>query len=246
MYSHLTSLPSFPHTDLQRELHSNVLLAAHTVASVQLPEENQRIQQKSTACVYNKHMLPSDERSIQHHTIPAASTSLPFVPVNQVSQFQPPNSPVTADVFQLAPFKTPGKESKMAPSVSTFSSSHKPAETSDVFLQAPFGKRQETTKVVPTNTHMFKSGAQQIQTSRQCHLVPVSSHPGPRAAILHADAPLLQQPVAVHRVVSRIGQQAAVGSVAVGPLHSWSIGGRPLDDPFTAAPFQPRCSQGKP
>ena len=244
MYPYLTSLSSFPHTDLQRELHSNALLAARTVASVQLPEENQRLQQKSAACVYTEHMLPSDERSIQHHTIPAASTSLPFVPVNQISQFQPPNSPVTADVFQLAPFKTPGKESKMAPSISSFSASHKPAETSDVFLQAPFGKRQEATKVVPTNAHVFKPGARQIQSSRQCHLVP--SHPGPRGPFMHTDAPLLQQPVAVHRVVSRIGQQAAVGSVAVGPLHSWSIGGRPLDDPFTAAPFQPKCSQGKP
>ncbi|XP_019738357.1 AP2-associated protein kinase 1-like isoform X1 [Hippocampus comes] len=58
--------------------------------------------------------------------------------------------------------------------------------------------------------------------------------------------PLPQQPVAVHRVVSRVGRQAAVGSVAVGPLHSWSIGGRSLDDPFSVAPFRPRCSQHRP
>ncbi|XP_077352910.1 AP2-associated protein kinase 1-like isoform X1 [Festucalex cinctus] len=59
-------------------------------------------------------------------------------------------------------------------------------------------------------------------------------------------APLPQQPVAVHRVVSRVGRQAAVGSVAVGPLHSWTIGGRSLDDPFSAAPFRPKCSQHRP
>ncbi|XP_078127034.1 AP2-associated protein kinase 1-like isoform X2 [Sander vitreus] len=229
--------------DLQRELNSDVLRAEE--------DQRPRIQKKTAACVYNKRMLPSDERSVQRHTIPATSTSLPFIPVNQVSQFQSPNSPVTSDIFQLAPFKTPGKESKMAFSSSSFSASHTPAETSDVFLQAPFGKRQETTQAVPTNTHIFKSGTQQIQMSKQCHLVPVSSPLGPpslgiRALPLHTEAPLLQQPVAVHRVVSRIGQQAAVGSVAVGPLHSWTIGGRPLDDPFTAAPFQPRCSQGKP
>ncbi|XP_042364669.1 AP2-associated protein kinase 1-like isoform X2 [Plectropomus leopardus] len=234
--------------DLQRELNSNALRAARTVASVQPTEENQRPRIQQTAdCVYNKHMLPPDERSVpHHHLIPAASTSLPFIPVNQVSQFQPPNSPVTSDVFQLAPFKTPGKETKMAFSSTSFSTCHKPVETSDVFLQAPFGKRQENTKAGPSNTHIFQSGTQQIQTSKRCHLVPVSSPPGPRAPLLHTETPLLQQPVAVHRVVSRIGQQAAVGSVAVGPLHSWSIGGRPLDDPFTAAPFQPRCSQGKP
>uniref|UniRef100_A0A671WB61 non-specific serine/threonine protein kinase n=1 Tax=Sparus aurata TaxID=8175 RepID=A0A671WB61_SPAAU len=155
-----------------------------------------------------------------------------------VSQFQSPDSPVTSDVFQLAPFKTPAKESRMALSSSSVSASHRPAEVSDVFLQAPFGKRQETTKA-------------QIRPVKQCHLVPVSSPPAPqslsaRAPHVHTEAPLLQQPVAVHRVVSRIGQQAAIGSVAVGPLHAWTIGGRALEDPFTAAPFHPRCSQGKP
>ncbi|XP_054468992.1 AP2-associated protein kinase 1-like isoform X2 [Anoplopoma fimbria] len=237
--------------ELQRELNSNTLPAAE--ASVQLAEENQRlrIEQKTAACVYNKHMLLSDERRIHHHAIPAPSTSLPFIPVNQVSQFQAPNRSVSSDVFQLAPFKTPGKESRTALRSSSSSACPKPAETSNVFLTAPFGKKQETTKDDPAYTHIFKSGTQQIQTSKQCRQVPGPSHPGPqslgiRAPPLHTEAPLLQQPVAVHRVVSRIGQQAAVGSVAVGPLHSWTIGGRPLDDPFTGAPFHPRCSQGKP
>ncbi len=247
--SFLTFLQSFPHTDLQRELSGNVLRAAKTVASAEFAEENQRqkIKQRTAACVYNKHMLPSE----QHHTVPATSTSLQFIPINQVSQFRPPDSPVPSDVFQLAPFKMPGKESKMASSATSLSASRKPDETSDVFLQAPFGKRQETTKAVSSSTHIFKSGGKQIQTIKQCHLVPVSSAPAPqslgvRAPPLHTETPLLQQPVAVHRVVSRIGQQAAVGSVAVGPLYAWTIGGRALDDPFTAAPFQPRCSQGKP
>ncbi|TKS84516.1 AP2-associated protein kinase 1 [Collichthys lucidus] len=232
--------------DLQRELSSNVQRAA--VAPVQFTEENQIEQKTSAACVYNKHTLPSDGKSIQHNTTPATSTSVHFIPTNQVFQFQPP---VTSDVFQLAPFKTPGKESKMAFSSSSLSPSRKPAETSDVFLQAPFGKRQETAKAVPSNTHILKSGTQQIQPTKQCHLVPVSSPPAPQclgmsAHHVHTERPLLQQPVVVHRVVSRIGQQAAVGSVAVGPLHAWTIGGRALEDPFTAAPFQPRYSQGKP
>ncbi|XP_062289985.1 AP2-associated protein kinase 1 isoform X1 [Scomber scombrus] len=228
--------------DLQRELNSNTLKA---IGTVQFTEEKQRmLQQRTVACVYTEHMLPSDESSIQHHTTPAPSTSLHTRPVNQVSQFPSENSPVTFDVFQLAPFKTPGKESKMASSSSSFSASHKPSEVSDVFLQAPFGKKLETTKAVPDNAN-----TPQIQSSSQSHLVtslPAPQSPSTRVPPLHTEAPLLQQPVAVHRVVSRIGQQAAVGSVAVGPLHSWTIGGRALEDPFTAAPFQPRCSQGKP
>ncbi|XP_041666108.1 AP2-associated protein kinase 1-like isoform X2 [Cheilinus undulatus] len=230
--------------DLQRELSSNTQRSGRTEVSVPFSEENKSlmIQQRIPSCVYNKHVLPSDERSLKYHTLPAASTGLQFIPANPVSQL----SSVTSDVFQLAPFK---KESKMA---SSFSSSHKPADTSDVFLQAPFRKRQETTKAVSSNTHIFKSGSQ--QQVKHCHLVRASSSnaaaPQPLGVHpphpLHPEAPLLQQPVAVHRVVSRIGQQAAVGSVAVGPLHAWTIGGRGLDDPFTAAPFQPRCSQGKP
>ncbi|GAA6217048.1 AP2-associated protein kinase 1-like isoform X1 [Lates japonicus] len=235
-------LQFLPHTDLQRELNSNVLRGSGTVASVQ-EKQRPRIQH-TAACDYNKHMLQSDERSMQHHMISTPSTSFHFMPVNQVPQSQSPNSPVTSDVFQLAPFKTPGKESKMAFSGSSFSASHKPVEASDVFLQAPFGKRQETAKA---NAPVFKSVKQQIQTSKQCQPVPVSSLPAPQSLGIRAPRqPLLQQPVAVHRVVSRIGQQAAVGSVAVGPLHSWTIGGRALDDPFTAAPFQPRFSQEKP
>lgn len=221
----LTFCPCLPHTDLQRELNSNVPRAARTTE-----EENQRIQ--------NKHVLPPEERSAPHTAVPTAPTSMPFL-----SQFKPPDSPVTSDVFQLAPFKTPVKEGKMASSSSSCSASRKQAEAPDVFLQAPFGKRQ--TKAVPSNAHMLRSGAQPVQPIRQCHLVPAASPPV-RAPIVRMETPLLQQPVAVHRVVSRIGQQAAVGSVAVGPLHAWTIGGRALEDPFTAAPFQPRCSQGKP
>uniref|UniRef100_A0A7N5ZY05 non-specific serine/threonine protein kinase n=1 Tax=Anabas testudineus TaxID=64144 RepID=A0A7N5ZY05_ANATE len=219
---------------------SNSLQDAGTGTPVQLSEENQRstIHQGVAMCVYN-------DSNIQHHTITRPSTNLHFIPVKQAPQ--PQNTPVLSDVFQLAPFKTPGKESTMPFNSSSFYASHKPAEISDVFLQAPFGKKQETIKAVPA---YFTSGPQQIQPSKPCPLLPVSSLPAPqplniRAPLLHTEAPLVQQPVVVHRVVSRIGQQAAVGSVAVGPLHSWTIGGRALDDPFTCAPFQPRGFQEK-
>lgn len=200
-------------------------------AAVQFTEENHRlrVQQSDGTGI----MLPSEEKSVHHSAAPAAST------INQESQSRPPSSPVTCDVFQLAPFKAAAKESKMAFSGS--SSSHKPVDTCDVFLQAPFGKQTDHARAATSNAH-----TQQMQDFKQCHLLPAASPPGVQAPYVHVETPLLQQPVAVHRVVSRIGQQAAVGSVAVGPLHAWTIGGRALEDPFTAAPFQPRCSQGKP
>lgn len=240
--------PFLPYTDLQRELICNSLQDAGTEASVQLSEASLtwKIQQEAAARVHNKHPFPHDDRSVQHHLIPTPSTSLHFIPVNQ---FQCQRIPVTSDVFQLAPFKAPEKESRVSFSSSSFYST--PADAADVFLQAPFGKRQETTKSVPAYSCIFSSGPQQIRSSNRCHLVPVSSLAPPQphniqGPPLRMEAPLVQQPVAVHRVVSRIGQQAAVGSVAVGPLYSWTIGGRALDDPFTSAPFQPRGSQGKP
>ncbi|KAF3702079.1 AP2-associated protein kinase 1 [Channa argus] len=237
--------------DLQRELSSNALGSAGTSVQLSVKSERLNSQQRTASCGYDKHFLSYDDRNIQHQIISTTSTSLHFIPVNQVPHLQLQNSPVSSDVFQLAPFKTQGKESKMPFSSSAFCASYKPAEPSDVFLQAPFGKRQETTNPVSAYSHIFTSSPQQIQPSKQCHLNLVSSLAAPQplttqGSSLQMETPLVQQPLAVHRVVSRIGQQAAVGSVAVGPLYSWTIGGRALDDPFTAAPFQPRCSEGKP
>lgn len=224
--------PSLPHADLQRALNANAQRAAGP--SVHFTDDGPQ-----SSAASNTHMLPTEESNRK----PAASTGLDFLPVKA------PDSPVTSDVFQLAPFKTPTKDN--ASSGASLSASHKPSETLDIFLQAPFGKKQETTKSVSGSAHVFK----EIQAFQPCHLVPAPP-PAPTAATAqssrvqptlgHIETPLLQQPVAVHRVVSRIGQQAAVGSVAVGPLHAWTVGGRALEDPFTAAPFQPRCSHKKP
>lgn len=180
------------------------------------------------SAAHNKHMLPTEE--------PAACAGLDVLPV------QPPDSPVASDVFQLAPFKTPTKDT--APGAASFSASRKAGETFDVFLQAPFGKKQETAKTVSGSAHVVK----ETQRVGPRHLAPPPPPPshGAQPTFGRIETPLLQQPVAVHRVVSRVGQQAAVGSVAVGPLHAWTVGGRALQDPFTAAPFQPRCWQQKP
>ncbi|XP_057674932.1 AP2-associated protein kinase 1 isoform X1 [Corythoichthys intestinalis] len=98
----------------------------------------------------------------------------------------------------------------------TFFTREEPKSPPDVFLQAPFVKIEDRALVARQRPPMVRA------------------------------TPLPQQPVAVHRVVSRVGQQAAVGSVAVGPLHSWTIGGRNPDDPFGAAPFRPKCSRHRP
>lgn len=219
----------------------NSLPGLGTMTSVRFSEENQKSRIQRTATKYDKHLLPHDERNVKQHSF----TSLHF---NQVPQFLPHNIPVTSDVFQLARFKTSAKNDKPFSS-SHFNAFHTPAEAYDVFLEAPSRKRQGSTKAVSTYSHIFTSGPKLMHPSKQCHLLPVSSLPAPQPPSIQAPAlfpETVQQPMAVHRVVTRVGQQVAVGSVAVGPLHSWSTVARALDDPFTAAPFQPRFSQGKP
>ncbi|XP_056146415.1 AP2-associated protein kinase 1-like [Lampris incognitus] len=242
--------------DLRREPKSHgVPLATGITASVQAAEKEQqtKIQHGTKAlCVHNnaKHCIPLNESS--SYTVPVNCTDLPFKPVNQLSPCQSINNPATSDVFQLAPFKVAGNESmdKMFTSP-PLSVSTKPNEQSDVFLQAPFWRRQESAK---GDTHLSVSSLQpphQIQPKP--HWVPPSplassqslTNEVPPSYFQYSET-ILQQPVAAHRVVSSVGQQAAIGSVAVGPLHSWTIGGKALEDPFTRAPFQPRSSQWKP
>ncbi|XP_061148686.1 AP2-associated protein kinase 1-like isoform X1 [Syngnathus typhle] len=115
--------------------------------------------------------------------------------------------------------------------------------TPDIFLLAPFKNKRTAsntffTPQLPESAPDVFLQAPFGKSREYVRVVPTRP--------LVQPTPLPQQPVAVHRVVSRVGRQAAVGSVAVGPLHSWTIGGRSLDDPFSAAPFQPRCSQHRP
>ncbi|XP_028830115.1 AP2-associated protein kinase 1 isoform X5 [Denticeps clupeoides] len=131
------------------------------------------------------------------------------------------------DVFSSAPFSVGVRDGQ-----DVFTSA--PFPQPDVFLQAPFGKRKESAGAPPLNHLLVNpntpSISLQAQTKYKCC----------------SEAPLPQQPVAAHRVVSVVGQQAAVGSVPVGPLHSWTVGVRTTVDPFLAAPFHPRGPQAKP
>ncbi|XP_067113966.1 AP2-associated protein kinase 1-like [Osmerus mordax] len=156
------------------------------------------------------------------------------------------------DVFLLAPFRT-AEEGVVTRSA--FLLPHKPPLSSDASPQAsPPGRRREPVETTPPpHPCPPNPGApRQIQpcNSRpQVRLPPRGLGPlkrQPLPVYPRSEAPWPQQPVAAHRVVSSVGQQAAVGSVAVGPLHSWTIGGVALKDPFLRAPFHPRCPKGKP
>uniref|UniRef100_A0AAR2KL62 non-specific serine/threonine protein kinase n=1 Tax=Pygocentrus nattereri TaxID=42514 RepID=A0AAR2KL62_PYGNA len=135
------------------------------------------------------------------------------------------------DVFSSAPFPRGGRD------VFTSAPFPQPLRNAaqDIFLQAPFGPRKDSPVQFQTHNAVREPGL-------VAH-PPVWSHIRPPRC---PEAAILQQPVAAHRVVSSVGQQAAVGSVPVGPLHSWTVGLRAVTDPFLAAPFQPRGTQGKP
>ncbi|KAL6472572.1 hypothetical protein MHYP_G00187600 [Metynnis hypsauchen] len=135
------------------------------------------------------------------------------------------------DVFSSAPFPRGGQD------VFTSAPFPQPLRNAaqDVFLQAPFGPRKDSPVQFQTHAAVREPGL-------VAH-PPVWSHIRPPRC---PEAAILQQPVAAHRVVSSVGQQAAVSSVPVGPLHSWTVGLRAVTDPFLAAPFQPRGTQGKP
>ncbi|XP_036833281.1 AP2-associated protein kinase 1 isoform X11 [Oncorhynchus mykiss] len=199
------------------------------------------------------------------------SSDQPIKPGQKQSQcLSPPTQQHTVpspDIFLQAPFRIAGKEGRDVFTNSPFPLAHKPALPSDPFLQAPFGKRNEIAGAAVSVSHPPQPNKQPL-----CQVQPNTHHPhsllhpsvqgkalftpvaAPRPIIWQAqprysrcsEVPLPQQPVAAHRVVSSVGQQAAVGSVAVGPLHSWTIGGRAIVDPFIRAPFHPRCQQGKP
>ncbi|XP_067290300.1 AP2-associated protein kinase 1 isoform X4 [Pseudorasbora parva] len=145
-------------------------------------------------------------------------------------KLSPSSSP---DVFSNAPFPGCGQDSRDIFTSAPFPQIQRAHTQPDIFLQAPFGRRNE-----PQNITRCSNGNE-----------PILPHPPVHSQIRFpycAEAPMPQQPIAAHRVVSSVGQQAAVSSVPVGPLHSWTVGVRAVMDPFLAAPFQPRSPMGKP
>ncbi|XP_029564992.1 AP2-associated protein kinase 1 isoform X5 [Salmo trutta] len=257
--------------DLQREPSSCETLpgSSRTDSSGPAVEEEHRQRLPfAHSSIIPPSLYPDETNS---HLLPSKSSDQPIKPGQKQSQcLSPPTQqhPVPSpDIFLQAPFRIAGKEGRDVFTNSPFSLAHKPALPSDPFLQAPFGKRNEIAGAAVTVSHPPQPNNQPL-----CQVQPNTHHPhsllhpsvqgkalftpvtAPRPVIRQAqprysrcsEVPLPQQPVAAHRVVSSVGQQAAVGSVAVGPLHSWTIGGRAIVDPFLRAPFHPRCQQGKP
>lgn len=148
-------------------------------------------------------------------------------------KLSPSSSP---DVFSNAPFSVCGRDGRDNFTGAPFSQLQQAHPQPDVFLQAPFFRRNDL------------SGLRHVMRCSNSN-EPILPHPPVHSQIRFphcAEAPMPQQPIAAHRVVSSVGQQAAVSSVPVGPLYSWTVGVRTVMDPFLAAPFQPRGPLGKP
>ncbi|XP_035234322.1 AP2-associated protein kinase 1-like isoform X6 [Anguilla anguilla] len=226
--------------------------------------EEEEEQQRQRANQEQEQQQPSH----QPQQLPPQSFQLPFSP-QQPSQVQPaPSLPSStsselpqpgreaepvADVFSKAPFRIGREEAEDVFANAPFPRPPAPAQQQpDVFLQAPFGKKEST------------GGLQQAHQPRMQLPVLAAIHPAaPEQAFLgqvaprpfrpqalakysrHFEAPIPQQPVAAHRVVSNVSRQAAVGSVPVGPLHSWTSEVSAAD-PFVAAPFHLKGPQEKP
>ncbi|XP_024236423.1 AP2-associated protein kinase 1 isoform X6 [Oncorhynchus tshawytscha] len=256
--------------DLQREPSSCETLPGSSRTDSSGPAVEEEHKQRlpfAHSSIIPPSLYPDETNS---HPLLSKSSDQPIKPGQKQSQCLSPTQQHTVpspDIFLQAPFRIAGKEGRDVFTNSPFPLAHKPALPSDPFLQAPFGKRNEIAGAAVTVSHPPQPNKQPF-----CQVQPNTHHPhsllhpsvqgkvlftpvaAPRPIIWQAqprysrcsEVPLPQQPVAAHRVVSSVGQQAAVGSVAVGPLHSWTIGGRAIVDPFVRAPFHPRCQQGKP
>ncbi|XP_073771239.1 AP2-associated protein kinase 1 isoform X6 [Danio rerio] len=187
---------------------------------------------ESASCIQSSD-VPAEEEEEEEVLHMCSGSKLPLLDsklLNTTSlKLSPSSSP---DVFSSAPFPGCGPDSRDIFTSAPFPQIQPSHPQPDVFLQAPFYKRSE-------------SHVAQISNGDD----PVLPHPPVHSQIRFpycAEAPMPQQPIAAHRVVSSVGQQAAISSVPVGPLHSWTVGVRAVMDPFLAAPFQPRGPLGKP
>ncbi|XP_070760180.1 AP2-associated protein kinase 1-like [Enoplosus armatus] len=156
---------------------------------------------------------------------------------------------VAADVFAEAPFRIGQEEASDVFANAPFPRALLSAQQQlDVFSQAPFGKRKETAGAQPKTSYPHAAGVHAV-TPDQGVLGQVAQQPFRPQALAkysrHFEGPMPQQPVAAHRVVSNVSRQAAVASVPVGPLHSWTSEVSAID-PFVSAPFHLKAPQEKP
>ncbi|XP_056099783.1 AP2-associated protein kinase 1 isoform X4 [Rhinichthys klamathensis goyatoka] len=175
--------------------------------------------------------VPSEEEEVLHTCSGSKLLLLDSKLLNTTAlKLSPSSSP---DVFSSAPFPGCGLDGRDIFTSAPFPQIQRAHTQPDIFLQAPFCRKND-----PQHLTRCSNGNE-----------PILPHPPVHSQIRFpycAEAPMPQQPIAAHRVVSSVGQQAAVSSVPVGPLHSWTVGVRAVMDPFLAAPFQPRGPLGKP
>lgn len=194
--------------------------------------------------------LPSQPSSTFHQPAPSAFAQ------NHSQQVHEPakGADVVADVFLKAPFRNSQEDTGDVFANAPFPRAPLTAQQQlDVFLQAPFGKRKESTGVAnvppqPKTSYTHAAVAHTVNPE-QGVLGQVPPQPFRPQALAkysrHFEGHLPQQPVAAHRVVSNVSRQAAVGSVSVGPLHSWTSDVSAVD-PFVSAPFHFKSPQEKP
>ncbi|XP_041855001.1 AP2-associated protein kinase 1-like isoform X5 [Melanotaenia boesemani] len=156
---------------------------------------------------------------------------------------------VTPDVFSKAPFPIAQEDSADVFANAPFPRAPLVAQPQfDVFSQAPFGKKKESTAAHPKTSYTQAAGAQAL-TSDQAVLGQVAQQPFRPQALAkysrHFEGPVPQQPEAAHSVASNVSRQAGGASVPVGPLHSWSSDMNAVD-PFVSAPFHLKAPQDKP
>ncbi|XP_044052125.1 AP2-associated protein kinase 1-like isoform X9 [Siniperca chuatsi] len=156
---------------------------------------------------------------------------------------------VAADVFTKAPFRIGQEDTGDVFANAPFPRALLSAQQQlDVFSQAPFGKRKEASGAQPKTSYPHAAGVHAV-TPNQGVLGQVAQQPFRPQALAkysrHFEGPVPQQPVAAQRVVSNVSRQAAVASVPVGPLHSWTSEVSAVD-PFVSAPFHLKAPQEKP
>ncbi|KAJ8379989.1 hypothetical protein SKAU_G00007670 [Synaphobranchus kaupii] len=195
-------------------------------------------------------LLPQPFQLPFSHQQPAQPQLALTLPCSSSSEVPHPGREpeLITDVFSKAPFRIGREEGDDVFANAPFLRPPAQQQT-DVFLQAPFGKKESIGGLHQPRVQHPVLAAVQPTAPEQAFLGQVTPRPFRPQALAkysrHFEAPIPQQPVAAHRVVSNVSRQAAVGSVPVGPRQSWTSEVSPVD-PFVSAPFHLKGPQEKP
>lgn len=212
-------------------------------------------------------LMESDDEDEQGPQLAQHSSTLPTQPSTTFQQPTPSTfaqdhsqhvpeptkgTDAAADVFFKAPFRIAQEDVAdvfaNAPFLRATPAPQQQQQQLDVFSQAPFGRRKEAAGAQPKTSYPHAAGVQAVPPD-QGALGQVPPQPFRPQALAkysrHFEGPVPQQQVAAHRVVSNVSRQAAVASVPVGPLHSWTSDVSSVD-PFVSAPFHLKTPQEKP